>query len=443
MAGDMSERTKTLLAFVFLLLGCGERSNLAHETAPAAAASAPALRGMAIGRDGFATIINVPPAPFRPTEPGTPQPLTADQLAGHARFARASRFQHEVRAEVEALTETLRRREKGNFVDLYYENEGEPRVVFRFLRDAAATLAKYTKHPRFLADTARYSDEELRAAMDFMLETFRKDRVILGGGTGNKRNRAVVEVAVTEPEFRALAAKKGVTIPAAVELQFAARQPASAVNRPLAPEIARLVRIFPRDNRPVGALHSIDSRGKVVLRDGCFRFSGGSEDGGLVLFPLGAQLFIDKEGYLSFGRGEAPGYARVGETIVTPGTIAEVSAPDLVQPIRQACGFGKVLKIHAMRSEAADRAQQAVSTNAQALRQFKDSYGLSEAVARKALERCKARSGFGVCMISPPPPPPPGGPVCPGGSKPSFGMCRTPEGHIRPIPAWIQELVKD
>lgn len=426
-------------AAILLAGSCGEPGRSAPPPDPAPARAVP--RGAMIGPDGHATITDAPPAPFTPIEPGAPKPPTPEQLAGHAQFARAGRFQNEVMDEVQALAEKLRSAEKGNFVDLYFDNEGEPRVVFRFLREPQATLARYTKHPRFFAEKADFSDEQLRAAIDFMLETFRNDRVILGGGTGNRQNRAVIEIAVTEPEFRALVARKGVKIPEGVELQFAAAQPASAINRPLPTDIAPLVRIFPRDDRPEGALNAINSRAKVVLRDGCFRVAGGDHDGALVLFPLGAQLFVDREGYLAYGSGEAPGYARVGEELVFPGSIGEVKAAELTDPIRKACGSGKVVKITGMQSAAAERAQDAVTQNANALRQLRDSYGLSEDVARKALERCKARMGFGVCLLTPPPPPPPGGPDCPPGTKASYGMCRTPEGYIRPIPDWIRELI--
>lgn len=445
----MISRTLSLAASLLLISACsdehGGANGSASTVAPAAASTvAPAeLRGAVIGPSGFATIIDVPPAPFTPAAPSGPQRLTPSERAGHEQFARAGRFQNEVMDEVQALAEKLRSREKGNFVDLYFENEGDPHVVFRFLRDPQRTLAKYTKHPRFFAAKADYSNEELRQAMDFMFEVFREDRVIQGGGIGNKRNRAEIDLAVTEPEFRALAARRGVTIPEAVELRFRAKEPVKAMNRALPPEIAGFVRIFPRDDRIAGPLNAIDSRAKVVLLDGCFKVDGGEHDDALVLFPKGASLFIDREGYLAFGAAESPAYARVGETIVTPGSIGEVKAPELIEPIRKACGVGKVIKIHGMRSAAADAAQQSVSTNAQALQQFRQSYGLSEEVARKVLERCKAGSQFGTCLISPPPPPPPGGPDCPPGTKASFGMCRTPEGYVRPIPDWIQELMRD
>lgn len=429
-----------LLTSALLIGSCGDEDAAAGAVDPSLAQAA--RSGPALKADGFATITDAPPAPFAVSAPEPPKASTREQPAGDERLSRVGRFQNEVRDEVQALTETLRTRERGNFVDVYFENEGEPHVVFRFLRDPEQTLAKYTAHPGFLADRAGYTERELSAAMDFMLETFREDRVILGGGTGNKRNRAVVEIGMREPEFRALVARKGVRIPEEVELHFTATRPASALNRPLAPDIAPLIRIFPRNDRPVGALHAVNSTAKVILRDGCFRAAGGEDDGALVLFPLGAQLFLDREGYLAFGETETRGYARVGETIVTPGTIGEVTAPELTRPIHKACGPGKVVKIHGMRSSAAERAQHAVVANAQALAHFRDEYGLSAPAARKALERCKARAGFGVCLISPPAPPPPGRPNCPTGTKATFGMCRTAEGHVRPIPEWVQELTR-
>jgi hypothetical protein len=399
-------------------------------------------KGAAIGAQGWATITDAPPARFQPTEPGAPPPLTAEQIAGNEQFRRSGEFQNKVMAEVQALADRLRRSERGNFVDLYYENEGEPHVVFRFLRNPETTLARYTKNRSFRAARAGFSTAQVRAAGEFMLSTFRDGRVIQSVGMGNKAGVAEVEVSVPEAEFRALVARKKVTIPQAVKLSFRATQSAAALNRPLPPNIARLVRIFPRSDRPIGLVNSIDSRTKVVLDAGCFRVAGGPYHRALVLFPLGAGLFVDREGYLAYGAAEAPGFARVGEELVFPGSIGAVTAPELVQPIHAACGTGTVVAITAMRSAAADAAQAAVYQNASALRHFRENYGLSDADARRVLERCRQRSPSGICMIAPPPPPPPGGPVCPGGTKAIHGMCRTPEGFARPIPKWIEELMR-
>ncbi len=203
----MFNRLAILAAAVLAATACG------RSDAQAAALASFVPRGASIGAGGYATIRDAPPAPFAPAPPGAPKPLTPDQLAGHAQFQRAGEFQNKVGGEVIALAKKLRVAEKGNFIDLYYENEGEPHVVFRFLRDGKRTLAKYTKHPRFFVTEVRYSMAELAQALDFMMTTFRDDRVIAGGGYGSKSNRADIEINVPEAEFRALVAKKGVKIP--------------------------------------------------------------------------------------------------------------------------------------------------------------------------------------------------------------------------------------
>lgn len=386
---------------------------------------------------GFATIIDVPPAPFTVAGPGRPEPPSAEQVAAQEQFRRVAEFQNRIRDEVDALHRTLDAREQGNFVDLYFENEGEPHVVFRFLRDPAGTLAKYTKYPHFRAARAGYTNAELADALDFMMETFREERIVMGGGYGNKENRATVEIAIPEEEFRELVERKGVKIPDAVRLVFRAHTRASDINQPLPAAIASLVRIFQRDDRPIGAVNSINSYARVVLRDGCFR----SPDNGNahLLFPLGAQLFVDEQGYLAFGPAETPGYARVGEEIVFMGSIAEVSAPELVGPIHAACGPGKVIKVNAMRSAAAERARDQASANANAYRELKEMYGLTDRQAAMAFEKCKKQAGFGTCLLSPPRPM--RAEECPAGTSLSFGLCRTPEGHVRPLPRWLDEVV--
>lgn len=397
-----------------------------------------ALAGSTIEQSGYATLLDAPPAPYSAVAPAPHPRWTSKQLAGHAQFQRASQFQNRVRAEVEKLSAKLRRLEPRNFVDLYYENEGEPHVVFRFLRAPAATLRKYSRNPAFTAERARYSKQELRAAQDYMFNTFAADRVIQGGGIGSKEGLAVIDINISEPEFRALAAKKGVTIPPAVKLNFWATAPMQLLDERLPPEIARRVRIFPRDNRPVGIVNDINSHAKVVLKDGCFRLS--DEGDALVLFPQGAQLFIDAEGYLAFGPADQRGYGRVGEDLVFHGSVAEVTAPELTGPIHKACGPGKVVKVNGTQSAAAANAQRSLEASLEVTRLLRESYGLTSAQAETVAANCARQRGSPICILSPPPP------VakqedCPAGTKLSFGMCRTPEGYVRPIPEWIAKLL--
>lgn len=410
---------------------------------------------------GYATILDAPPAPFTPTEPTPPPPLTPAQLANHAQFARVGQFQNGVREQVQALSERLEREQRGNFVSVYYDNEGDPSVVFQFLRDGPGTLRRYTQHSRFFGKTVPWSMARLMADQDFVMKAFAADRVIQGAGIG--RNEVNVGLLVSEAEFRALVARKGVTLPESVVLEFRAApvvpllmpDPAAALDAPVPAEVARRIRIFARDDRPNGLLHSIASTAKVVLRDGCFRLADHGD--ALALFPQGARLFIDSEGYLAFGAGPEPGYARVGETLIFTGSITAVTAPELVAPLHAACGPGKVIKITALDSLAARNSQAARDDQASALRRLRDEYGLSAAQARRALVyldaqqagRPRQTSPDGVpfppvsaaMIVGSPPPPVANGADCPAGSKLSFGLCRTPEGYLRPLPAWLAEFL--
>lgn len=410
---------------------------------------------------GYATILDAPPAPFTPTEPTPPPPLTPAQLADHAQFARVGQFQNGVREQVQALSERLEREQRGNFVSLYYDNEGDPSVVFQFLRDGPGTLRRYTQHSRFFGKTVRWSMARLMADQDFVMKAFAADRVIQGAGIG--RNEVNVYVLVGEAEFRALVARKGVTLPESVVLDFNAApvvplvmpDPAAATNAAVPAAVARRIRVFASDDRPNGILNSINSTAKVVLRDGCFRLA--DHDGALALFPQGARLFVDGEGYLAFGSGPKPGYARVGETLIFPGSLTEVTAPELVAPIRAACGPGKVIKITALDSLAARNAQAARDDQASALRLLQDEYGLGADQAQRAMAFLAAKQSAQprrigpdgiahppvppVIVVQSPPPPVASAAACPAGSKLSFGMCRTPEGYLRPLPGWLAEFL--
>ena len=436
------------------LAGCAAKS------AEPAAGDVPFRAGL--GRDGYATILDAPPAPFDPVEASETTPPTAQQLAAQVPFTRVGRFQNSVMEEVQALVERLRRQDRGNFVSVYYDNEGDPSVVFQFLREGPETLRKSTQHPRFFGKTVRWSEQQLMADMEFVMKAFAADRVIQGAGIGG-RNEVGVDVAVPEVEFRALVAKKGVKLPKSVVLRFngapvvpLGMADGAALNRPLPAKIARRVRIFPRDDRPNGMLPLIASRAKVILRDGCFRLADHGD--ALALFPLGAKLLVDAQGYLAFGDGLRSGYARVGETIEFQGGTGAVTTPALVAPIHAACGPGKVVKVTAMNSAAARDAQARRDAEINALRTLRDSYGLSAGQAERALAFLAERQARqprqilpgGIAappvpptMIVNAPPPPPGmNRSCPPGSKPSFGLCRTPAGHLRPLPDWLAKFLE-
>lgn len=416
-----------------------------------------------MGANGYATILNAPPAPFTPVKPGEPQRKTPEQVADDEQFMRITKFQGSVMEEVIVLAETLRLKEANNFVSHYFDNEGDPSVVFQFLKNGSSTLRTYTDHPRFLAKTVRWSEADLKAAADFMWKTFKDDRVLQSTGIGT--NEVETRISVSEDEFRALAERKGVAIHEAVKLVFGAAPVVPLVNPPrpaskdvqaVPLKIAPMIRIFPRDDRIPEALNSINSTLKIILKDGCFRAA--DQGDALVLFPYGARLFVDSAGYLAFGLGETPGYARVGERVIFMGSINEVKTSSLVDPIHAVCGPGKVIKAEALESESAQSLQNAVEGEVRAIRRLQEAYGLSAPQARRAFDwlgkrqAAQPRQRFGGGTITPPPPPSaildsPPRPVekasdCPPGSILSFGLCRTPEGWLRPIPEWLAEFLE-
>ena len=414
-----------------------------------------------VSESGFATILSAPPASFDPVEPPPPAPRTAEQDAADAEFMRVADYQNSVSDEVQALAERLRREERGNFQTLHYDNEGELGVVFEFLRDGPATLRNYSTNPTFRGQTVRWSQEELRAAAEFMWDTFREDRVLQS--TGIATQVVTAQISVSEAEFRALVRRKGVTIPEPVELVFHATPMVPLVNPPrpaaqdqaVPDEVAPFLRIFPRHDRPAGALNAINSRVTIVLKDGCFRAA--DWEGALVLFPFGAKLFVDSNNYLAFGSGERSGYARVGEAVEFMGSIQEVATPELVDPIHAACGPGKVIQVEGMESAAAGDTQRRVTDRANAMRALQDRYGLDARQAERALDWLDARGEAnrrttpdgileppitGAMMVEMPPRPVMDPSECPPGSSLSSGLCRTPDGHLRPLPEWLVEFLE-
>ena len=403
------------------------------------------------GPDGFATITSAPPADYTAAQPAPPEPKTAQQIADERQFARVGAYQARVGDEVQRLAEILRRKEAGNFVTLNYDNEGEPGTEFQFLRDGPQTLRKYSDNPTFRGVTVRWSMEELNAASDYMWATFGDDRVLQS--TGIATQKVTAEIMVSEAEFTALAKRKGATIPEPVDVVFNAARAVPLVNPPMPAaqddavpaDVAPHIRIFPRDDRPTGAVHAINSEVRVTLVDGCFRAP--DRDNALVLFPYGARLFVDSQNYLAFGAGESPQYARVGEKLVFGGSVAEIETPALIDPIHDACGPGRVIKIEGMASANARAVQDRADTERNAITRLQSMYGLDRATAERAVfwlqkERAKITDPAVPSLPVESPPPPVMDPAqCEPGTKLSFGLCRTPEGFVRPFPSWLKEFL--
>jgi hypothetical protein len=159
----------------------------------------------------------------------------------------------------------------------------------------------------------------------------------------------------------------------------------------------------------------------------------------LVRFSAPPLLQRDKQGYLVLGGHDAdgsPAYARIGEMVEwelgnrhrgdsLPPLISDAAA---LAAIHAACGLGEVVAVPSRVSSvslARFRGREA------AVRDFMDRYGVSEAEARRKIGR---GGGSVPCAPLPPQPPVPAARLCPPGTRYAAGLCRTPEGYIRPVP---------
>ena len=110
-----------------------------------------------------------------------------------------------------------------------------------------------------------------------------------------------------------------------------------------------------------------------------------------------------------------------------------------------------------MESAVAGDRQRTVTDRANAMRALQDRYGLDARQAGRALDWLDARGEAnrrttpdgileppitGAMVADSPPPPVMDASECPPGSSLSSGLCRTPEGHLRPLPEWLVEFLE-
>jgi hypothetical protein len=224
--------------------------------------------------------------------------------------------------------------------------------------------------------------------------------------------------------------------------------PGPAIPSGVAPGIRLFVRLRPRPS-PSESLPQIlvappQQISRVILRDGCFRLAEPGEP--LVVFTLATRLVIDREGYLAFTASpdNGPLPARVGEQVWWEGERRELQDPQDLALIHARCGAGAVQVLGLVQSVAVGQA----TADFQATKRIADMYGLpwkeAFAAARKCRERMsRAPNGMQVVTVQnacglTPPPPVADGKACPPGTSLSSGMCRTPEGYVRPIPDWLR-----
>lgn len=243
--------------------------------------------------------------------------------------------------EIQRLSPLLPMNERGNFVGLRMVRDPAVAVEVWFERDAEATLAKYTSHPRFRAREGGIDPVEGMALNQLWWKRFDDARVPYGDGVSNIEGTIDFDILVTEAEYREMIRGRpwvGDTDPR-LRLTFAEPQPPAFAD----PSLEPLVRAFARREAATSIVLTSATIGTIVLADGCFRL--GSPAGPLVMFERDAQLDRDAEEYLVIRHGED--VARVGERAVWGGYPQPRESEDDVRKLRRECGRGELVNVGA------------------------------------------------------------------------------------------------
>jgi hypothetical protein len=195
-------------------------------------------------------------------EPGRPPPPPGDSIG--------------------ALNAALQQKEAGTFAGLWIQHQPDYRVVVAFTRNAAATLAEYTKDPLFKPlDRPGPTLVELRAMQDRLIREF-NERGFRWSGAGASERTGFVEITLGQDAapIRAAAARGEFPLPPWVVLVEPRPLPVPAPPPPPAGD-AR-VRSFPKlpfrtdmDMRTLVGVPDVPATLRLV--DGCLKLDTGSE----------------------------------------------------------------------------------------------------------------------------------------------------------------------
>ena len=216
----------------------------------------------------------------------------------------------------------------------------------------------------------------------------------------------------------------------------------------IAPEVAERIKLFARAIPPpdtgelvVTTLEAHPPQfATVILRDGCLRLKQPGEPH--AVFAPGTRLYIDDAGYLTIGNpaGHPALDARVGELLWWEGGVTRVADEGTASQLRERCGAGAVKLLGFTRSAAASQA----AADGVAAASFDRMYGVGWKAALAYVRQCRERMQrslganarpmvFNICG-STPPSPVANRAACPAGTSLSGGLCRTVDGHVRPVP---------
>jgi len=187
------------------LCGCAVSPASEHGASPAeipSRATVPA--GVTVGASGYAMLTSAPPLP-RPTRAAFPTPVEGGAQNGNPGEAamRAGR----------ALDRRLQAAEASNYIGYRVVRDPAPRLAFEFRRDADATLARYSRDPRFTAREGGLPRAELQPIFDEWLPRFLAHRLVGGGSVMEFDGVVAFDMTIDEPGFRRIAAGEGWTLP--------------------------------------------------------------------------------------------------------------------------------------------------------------------------------------------------------------------------------------
>jgi hypothetical protein len=305
-------------------------------------------KGAAIETSGFATILQTPSPAYLDTPP-PPENRPGNEAEWYAQAqgisieeaVKRQREQAALRPQLERLLGLVRAREPGNFTAVRMVHEPDWAFVFYFKREPEKSLARYTRHPRFKAALARYTQVELDALAAPWIARFIAHRLVGGHGSDPTLGEVTIDLVVSEAEFRQVAEREGWQVPDALKLRFS-----EAVEGQALPQrLQSLVRIFPHSDRALGATNQAALGGRIILRDGCLYIARPGTSDRLAYFPREIGLTVDDEGYLALKPRAAAARisGRLGEEFTWAGPLGPVpeSAPMIAQ-LRQQCGAAPV-----------------------------------------------------------------------------------------------------
>ena len=254
------------------------------------------------------------------------------------------REQEAVRPEFERLLRQLRTRERGNFTEAELIHRPDWKYLLYFKRSPAATLARYSRNPRFEARLAPYTQEELETLSRPWIERFNRERLFTGYGINARQGRVEIDMIVSEEEYRAIAERNGWgPVPAFLQLKFDKAPVGPAVD----PAVVGGIRIFPQSDRALGIIHMAGFGGRILLRDGCFHVTQADSRASLAYFPREIGLYLDPQGYLALRtRGEQPRHlGRIGEEFSWAGPITVPEDAPMVRELRARCGAAPLMHV--------------------------------------------------------------------------------------------------